>query len=82
MGVMDIFERAVTLSLRASDVGTKYSSSQYIVILLDSDYENGERVAERVVSKFSELYKERDIVLKYELETMVPCLYEECDRRK
>lgn len=82
MGVMDIFERAVTLSLRASDVGTKYSSSQYIVILLDSDYENGERVAERVVSKFSELYKEREIVLKYELETMVPCLYEECDRRK
>jgi len=52
--MMQQWEAAVASSLRAVDTGTKYSSSQYLVILMDSDIENGKAAAERVIKKFYE----------------------------
>ena len=49
---MEILENAVVTSLRAMDAGTKYSSKQYIVLLMDLNLEQGKKVAERVVRKF------------------------------
>lgn len=51
---MDILTYSVVSSLRSVDTGTKYSSSQYIVILMDTDIENGKLVAERVMKRFRE----------------------------
>lgn len=50
--IMDILKDTVITSLRTVDTGTKYSSSQYIVLLMDTDNENGKSVAERVLNKF------------------------------
>ena len=50
--VMQLWEEAVSESLRAVDTGTRYSNSQYMVILMDAGIENGKDVAERVIEKF------------------------------
>ncbi len=50
--IMDILKDTVISSLRAVDTGTKYSNSQYIMLLMDTDPENGKLAAGRVVDKF------------------------------
>ena len=50
--IMDILKDTVISSLRAVDTGTKYSNNQYIMLLMDTDIENGKIVAGRVIEKF------------------------------
>ncbi len=50
--VMEVLKDTVISSLRTVDTGTKYSNSQYIVLLMDTDVDNGKAVAERVINKF------------------------------
>ena len=69
---MNALQQAVKSSLRAVDVGTGYSSRQYILILMDADFENGTKVVERVVHRFYELYEEDNMVLAYDIQTMHP----------
>lgn len=69
---IDALKTSVITSLRASDVGTKYSSSQYIVILMDTNLDNGKMVAQRVVEKFHDIYTDSDIVLTYDIQAMQP----------
>lgn len=52
---MDLFTKAVISSLRSVDTGTRYSSNQYLLILMDADWEDGAAVAGRVVNRFKEL---------------------------
>lgn len=47
---MSDLNTAIVTSLRKGDVATQYSSTQHIVILMDSTTENGKKVAERVKS--------------------------------
>uniref|UniRef100_UPI004056BC75 GGDEF domain-containing response regulator n=1 Tax=Acetatifactor sp. TaxID=1872090 RepID=UPI004056BC75 len=70
--LMDILKESVISSLRAMDTGTKYSSSQYILILMDTDVENGKGVAERVIKKFYEnnhISKE-DVNIIFDIQTI------------
>ena len=69
---MNALQQAVKSSLRAVDVGTGYSSRQYILILMDADFENGTKVVERVVHKFYELYEKDNMLLSYDIQTMHP----------
>lgn len=69
---MQTLELAVASSVRLVDVGTKYSSIQYIVILLDTDIENGKKVADRVVKKFYQMYGGRGVMISYDIQTMLP----------
>lgn len=69
---MQTLELAVASSVRLVDVGTKYSSIQYIVILLDTDLENGKKVADRVIKKFYQMYGGRGVVISYDIQTMLP----------
>lgn len=71
---MMLLQEAVKESLRAVDVGTGYSSRQYMLILMDADKENGTMVVERVVSKFYQLYGQKGIELTYDIQTMHPGL--------
>ena len=73
-GAMEVLEESVVSSLRAMDAGTKYSNKQYIVLLLDTDIDNGRKVAERVIRKF---YKNAKISisgvnLTYDIQTREP----------
>ncbi len=53
----EMLEQAIYTSLRRVDVSTKYSSKQMIVILLDSNTENGKQVAQRIIDCFKKIYK-------------------------
>lgn len=68
---MHTLEVAVTSSLRMVDVGTRYSSMQYIVILLDTDLENGKMVADRVVKQFYKIHGGNELSLSYDIQTML-----------
>lgn len=69
---MNTLERAIVSSLRAVDVSTRYSSSQYVVILVDADSEGGQVVARRIVEKFYEIYPHKDIILTQDMQGMMP----------
>ena len=68
--VMELLEKAIYTSLRRSDVSTRYSSKQIIVILMDTNTENGDMVAERILDCFHELYKREDVQIDYGIACM------------
>ena len=68
---MATLEVAVAYSLRMVDVGSRYSSLQYIVILVGTNLENGRMVAERVINQFYKIYSGASIGLSYDIQTMV-----------
>ena len=43
--ILETLEKAIYTSLRRSDVSTRYSSKQIVVILMDTDEVNGSMVA-------------------------------------
>ncbi len=70
--VMEMFEESMENALRTVDAGTKYSSSQYIMIFMGADLENGKKVAERVVNNFfakNETLKDK-VIIRYDIKTM------------
>lgn len=73
-GAMHVLELSIVSSLRAMDAGTKYSNSQYIVILMDTDIENGRMVAERIIEEFLAKYNylDMDIDVTYDISTLEP----------
>ncbi|NLD87925.1 MAG: diguanylate cyclase [Clostridiales bacterium] len=72
--VMQLWEESLICSLRSVDTGTRYSSSQYIVIFMDADLENGKAVAERVINRFYDENIGIEDILKvaYDIRTMEP----------
>ena len=70
--IMEILKQAVITSLRSVDTGTKYSCSQYIVLLMDTDVENGRAVAKRVIDKFyqNESVKFSGIKVNYDIQPL------------
>lgn len=69
---MACLQSAVKGSLRAVDVGTGYSSRQYILILMDADIENGTMVVERVIRNFYQIYQRGNVDVSYDIQTMHP----------
>ncbi len=68
---MSTLEIAAAYSLRMVDVGSRYSSLQYIVTLVDTNLENGRMVADRVVNQFYKIYAGSGVTLSYDIQTMV-----------
>ena len=69
---MIALESSIISSLRKVDVATKYSSSQFVVILMDTDLENGTMVAERIVKSFYQTNAQKGISLSFDIQTMTP----------
>ena len=69
---MDVLKHTVKSALRSVDVGTKYSSSQYVLILVNTNAENGRIVAERLLEQFHNEYTKKDILLSYDIQTIEP----------
>ena len=67
---LDLLEKAVYTFLRRSDVSTRYSSKQLIVILMDTDNENGDMVAERIVEIFNMVYMGEKVRVDYGIARM------------
>ncbi len=68
---MSTLEIAAAYSLRMVDVGSRYSSLQYIVTLVDTNLENGRMVADRVVNQFYKIYAGSGVTLSYDIQTML-----------
>lgn len=67
---LGLLERAVYTSLRRSDVSTRYSSRQLIVILMDTNTQNGDRVAERILENFNRQYTKGMVRVDYGIARM------------
>lgn len=65
--VMAELERAISKTLRSSDVYTRYSSSQYIVILMDANEENGKMVADRILENFHKKQKTDTFIVQSDI---------------
>ena len=72
--VMELWEASLISSLRAVDTGTRYSSSQYMVIFLDVDLDNGKNVAKRVIDNFYEAneHLRDEVQVIFDIRTMNP----------
>ena len=68
-------ENIIKISLRIGDVATKYSSCQYLVMLIGADKVNPEDVVKRVVNNYSVFADKYNIVVKYDID--YPVLQEE-----
>lgn len=64
---MQCMEQAICKSLRGVDVGARYSSSQFLVVLLGTERENVHVVTDRIVQNYFKLYGEKDITLTYDV---------------
>lgn len=54
-------------SLRRGDVVSRFSQTQYMILLCSSDMRNSNMVMERIVNAFYDSFKCKDLVLKYKL---------------
>lgn len=59
-------------SLRCSDVYTRYSITQYLILLPTVTADKGEMVLKRIVSHFRRLYNRKDILVDYKLQPILP----------
>ncbi len=64
---MKELERAIIVSLRQGDVTTQYSSFQYVVLLMSTNQENAERVAQRILNTWEEMNEYEGIQLDYSI---------------
>lgn len=67
---LELLEKAIYLSLRRSDVSTRYSSKQVIVILMDANNENGDIVARRIIDCFQKIYTGGKVSIDYGIACM------------
>ena len=61
-------ENIIKVSLRIGDVATKYSSCQYLVMLIGVDKINHEEVVKRVVNNYVPYAEKYNIVVKYDVD--------------
>ena len=64
---MQCMEQAIIKSLRGVDVGTRYSSSQFLVVLVGAERDDIHIVTDRIVHNYFRLYGDRDITLSYDI---------------
>lgn len=58
--------------LRRGDVFTRYSVSQFLIMLPAINYENGEMVMKRIIRNFKKDNPHSKAVLTYKLQSLVP----------
>lgn len=64
---MQCMEQSIIKSLRGVDVGTRYSSSQFLVVLVGTERDDIRIVTDRIVQNYFKLYGKRDITLAYDI---------------
>jgi len=63
---------AITSSLRRGDTYTRYSVSQYMMLLPTASYENGEIVLKRICANFRKRYSRKNLTVSYALQAILP----------
>lgn len=68
--VMDRTEKILRSSLRIGDVATRYSDSQFLVLLPACTYEAGKRIAQRIIYQLERNEKNKRYTVDYEIEEL------------
>lgn len=69
---MDEMGSSIRNSLRRGDVYSRYSVSQYLMLLPTATYENGEMVLKRIIQNFKKEYSRKDLSITYSLQSVLP----------
>lgn len=69
---MEHLNCAIRGSLRCSDVYTRYSISQYLILLPTVTAEKGERVLKRILTNFNRQYGRKDLTVDFKLQPVLP----------
>ena len=69
---MQGLQSVIQQSLRKSDVFSRYSTAQYVVMLPALTYENGQMVLRRILKKFGERNRYPDIIVGTKLNPLEP----------
>lgn len=69
---MEHLDQAIHDSLRCSDVYTRFSISQYLILLPTVNSEKGEMVLKRIITNFRKLYNRKDLLVEYKLQPILP----------
>ena len=64
---MTCMEKTIQASLRGVDVCTRFSSEQFLVILMDAGKEDIEMIINRIFDNFKRVYDGKDMVLDYDV---------------
>ncbi len=64
---MSAMERAITGSLRTVDVNTRFSSEQFLVILINAESSSLEMIVTRIFNQFYKTYTYNDITASYDV---------------
>ena len=63
---------AIGTSLRRGDVYSRYSVSQYVILLPTTTYENCEEIIKRIIQTFHAAYTRKDLRVTYSVQSIVP----------
>lgn len=69
--VMKYMEKMINESLRSVDVCTRFSSEQYVVILMNAKDEYVEMITNRVAENFYKIYDRKNIVVHFDVENLL-----------
>ena len=68
---MKYMEMAIKGTIRNVDICTRYSSVQFLVVLLEAGNENVENVMNRIFASFYKMHSAEELVPRYEIRTLV-----------
>jgi len=69
---MDHLREIISASLRRGDVFSRYSVSQYLLMLPSSNFENGDMVLQRILRNFHRKFPKTDVSLRYKVLPLDP----------
>lgn len=69
---MEHLNAAIRSSLRCSDAYTRYSVSQYLILLPTVTSEQSEKVMNRILTSFRKLYNRKDLTVSYSVQPVLP----------
>ncbi len=73
---MERLRTIVSETLRRGDVFTRFSSTQFLLLLPCANYENGNKVLSRLVDKFKRSYPSMQLQVQYSVLPLIPSLPE------
>lgn len=75
---MQYMEMAIKNTIRNVDICTRYSSMQFLIVLLEAGNENIDNIMKRILASFYKMSMDADLIPRYEANT----LFENADNKK
>ena len=79
---MERVKGAILSGLRQGDVFTRFSATQYLLLLPCASSENGEKALNRLISGFRRAYPKMPVLLQYSLLPLLPAMAQEARDEK